>query len=476
MSTPSSAIDIGLLGAFLAINLIIGIRAGRKATDFREYAIGNKDFSTATLTATIIATRIGGGFLFYSLAHVYTGGLQFIIVVIAGGALCLVFIGQVVVTRMGEFLEKLSVGEVMGELYSQTVQVATGISGTLGRVGKLAIELKVIGEMLALIWGLQRAEAIAAAAAIVIIYSTFGGVRAVTVTDMFQFVTFLIFIPVLAFIIWHNLDDSEPVINVLVSSSLFNLQETIGWNYQSLSSIGLMLYFLIPNMSPSTFQRIAMARDTKQARQSFVYAGGIRFMIGVLVAWVAILLLADNSDLDSKNLVNYLINRYSYTGLKAFVAIGIISMAMSTADSDLNASSVLIVNDIIKPLSPSFGRSIMAVRWISLGLGVLALSLALREGDILSLMLLAASFYMPIVTVPLLLAIFGFRSSPKSCIMGMLAGLITVMAWRQFLAHTGINSVPPGMLANLVGLMGTHYLLGEEGGWKASDKGRALAD
>ena len=45
--------------AFLAINLLIGLRAGRKVKSLRDFSIGNKDFSTGTLAATIVATGIG---------------------------------------------------------------------------------------------------------------------------------------------------------------------------------------------------------------------------------------------------------------------------------------------------------------------------------------------------------------------------------------------------------------------------------
>jgi len=85
----------------------------------------------------------------------------------------------------------------------------------------------------------------------------------------------------------------------------------------------------------------------------------------------------------------------------------------------------------------------------------------------LEILLLSVSFQMPIVTVPLLLAIFGFRSTTRSVLLGMGAGFVTVLLWRNvpFIANTGINSVIPGMLANLVFFMGSHYLLRQPGGW-----------
>ena len=156
--------------------------------------------------------------------------------------------------------------------------------------------------------------------------------------------------------------------------------------------------------------------------------------------------------------------------MRGFIVAGIIALAMSTADSKLKASSVLIVNDLVKPVFPAFEVSVLAARICAVGLGVLSLMLALSfEGDILGILLRSSSFYMPVVTVPLLMAIFGFKSSPRAALIGMLAGSLVVSGWDFLFAHWGIQSLIPGMLANLVFLVGTHYLLGEEGGWERTE-------
>jgi signal transduction histidine kinase len=80
-------------------------------------------------------------------------------------------------------------------------------------------------------------------------------------------------------------------------------------------------------------------------------------------------------------------------------------------------------------------------------------------------MIMTSSLYMPIVTVPFIMAIFGFRSSGKSVILGMVAGLSTVLVWDYVLKIKIANSIPFAMLSNLVMLMGSHYLLKQHGGW-----------
>ncbi|XWN35482.1 MAG: hypothetical protein ROO73_01705 [Roseivirga sp.] len=208
MSTSSNAIDIGLLGAFLFATLILGIQAGRRVASFRIFAVGDKDFSTATLSATIVSTWISGGFFLYTLSHVYTKGLHFVIS-IAGTILCLLIIGRMIAARMGEFMNNLSVAEAMGDMYGPLVRIITAVTGILGRVGYLAVQFQVIGKMLNFMLALEGPTAIIIAAGIVIFYSAFGGVRSVTITDILQFLTFNIFIPVLVLIIWSKLEDSR---------------------------------------------------------------------------------------------------------------------------------------------------------------------------------------------------------------------------------------------------------------------------
>lgn len=142
-------IDTAILAAFLAINLLVGLGYGARVRSLREYAIGSKNFSTATITATLVATWFGGGSLVYGLEQTYTRGLYYILALI-GAPTGLLLTGRVVGVRMHEFLNNLSVAEVMRDLYGKAVQVIAAISGILGSVGGIAIQFKVTAKMIAI--------------------------------------------------------------------------------------------------------------------------------------------------------------------------------------------------------------------------------------------------------------------------------------------------------------------------------------
>lgn len=474
MSSNAHPIDIAIFVVFLIVTLVVGLSHGRQAKTIRDYALGGKNFSTATLIATILATYFGGGSFYYGLANTYSQGLSFYISLL-GAPLCLLLTGQVLAVRMGNFLNNLSVAEAMGEMYGKKIRSISAISGIAGQIGYVAIQFQVIARVLSLFFGKEDESLTVLASAIVILYSTMGGIRAVTFTDVIQFFTFGTFLPMLALIVWRNFQDPYQIAVTLAQNPKFHFKEVVGWNTSFASAIALMLFYIMQGITPPIFQRISMARNSKQAQKAFTYSAFIAFLIISCIAWVGVLLLADNPNLEPGKLVNYLIEKYTYVGFKGLLAIGLVALAMSTADSYINSCAVLFANDLAVPLGWGNSQSTIITRLSAFVVGTLALLLTLYEKNLLSLLLLTSSFYLPIVGMPLLLAVLGFRSSKRAVLIGMAAGFTTVILWRNFMAHTGIDGVMPATLASALFLLGSHYLLGEPGGWQPVDPDSPLA-
>lgn len=82
---------------------------------------------------------------------------------------------------------KTTIAEAMGSLYGNEVRVITAIAGTIGAVGSIAVQFKAFGSITAYFTGISPTESILIAGAIVTLYSALGGIRAVTTTDILQF-------------------------------------------------------------------------------------------------------------------------------------------------------------------------------------------------------------------------------------------------------------------------------------------------
>jgi len=69
-------IDTAVFIVFLTLNLVVGLYYGRGVKNIKDYSLGNRNFSTGALVSTIVATWIGGDYLFITIAEVYTTGLH----------------------------------------------------------------------------------------------------------------------------------------------------------------------------------------------------------------------------------------------------------------------------------------------------------------------------------------------------------------------------------------------------------------
>ena len=452
---------------FLAANFIFGRWTSRGVNTLRGYAIGDKNFSTATLVATIVATWVSGGFFFTIVSETYANGAIYMTLLL-GEFLGLIFIGSLLAPRMGEFLGKLSIAEAMGGLFGREVRVITAVAGFVGVAGTIAVQLKASGLIFEYALGIKPFYGIVFSGTIITLYSSLGGIKSVTLTDVIQFATFSMVIPLIAYFLLGNVDNHQVILDTLNTSPVFNYKTVFSFsNPEIYLYITLFIWCMIPTFKPPYFQRIAMAKNTAQAGRSFKIAGFICLFLSAIVCWVGILMLSSHPNMEKEEIFKIIITNSAWiVGFKGIILIGIMAMVMSTIDSYINSTSVLIVHDLRKALNLSaFKNELFATRIGAMLIGLLAILFAMREGGLLNLSIWANMFYMPIVDVPFILAILGFRSSTRAVISGMVSGFLTAITWEKFFKIHDIPGLIPGIFANLIVYFAVHYIFKQSGGW-----------
>lgn len=138
-------IEIILFAAFLIINFVLGLYFSKGVTTIKEYAVGNRNFSTATIVATLVATWITGEFFFGDIVENYNNGMYMMWAGVIGSLLALLSIGIFFAPRLAEFLGSLSIAEAMGGLFGKNVRMLTAISGIIASSGMVAVQFKVAG-------------------------------------------------------------------------------------------------------------------------------------------------------------------------------------------------------------------------------------------------------------------------------------------------------------------------------------------
>ncbi|MGI2257183.1 sodium:solute symporter family transporter [Candidatus Cardinium hertigii] len=460
---------IVIVGAFLFLTLVVGIYFSRKKTTFREYAVGNKQFSTSTLVATVLATAFGGGGLIRTVECVYDLGLYWVFFILLG--VVDFWIMSKLVLRMGPFMQHLSMAETIGSIYGKYPRIMAALIGICNSICTITMQIIVISSSISICLTSIDPNVITIFSTLLLIfYSMFGGVRAVTYTDVLQFLTFSIIIPLLAWFMFVNIyNPVSEIVTILQSHTKFHFSKLFCFNTRLMDMLLLILSCMVPYIGPGIIQRVYMSSGPMQAQKVFAYTTFFSFIIRSFIILIGVFVFVSTSDLAKESVWGHIITHISPI-FKAFLSISLLAMAMSTADSYLNACSIMVSHDIVKGIVSNEKEipdlcKIKVARLTTLVVGLLAMLIALKSRDLLQLMLWSLYSIVPILSAPFILAIFGFRGTSCTAFIGMTTGILSILTWNKWVkSTTDIDGAFIAMLANGLAMMTAHYLLKQPDG------------
>ena len=474
---------------FLLFTLGVGLYYSGKITTLREYAIGHKQFATPTLVATVLATSFGGGGLIRTVEQVHGLGLYWAIIVLFD-VFCVWLISPLAL-RMAPFMQHLSIAETMGAVYGKLPRIITALASIGTSIASLAIQINVMTLAMSICLESVNPRMITIFATLALIfYSTSGGIRAVTFTDVLQFVTFAVVIPLLA---WYMLKaihiPMDQIIPFLQDQDKFQFSSLFRLDTQCIRMLALMLACAATFIDPPVMQRLYMCSGPIQANKVFFYSGIFFLCVQLTIVSVALFVFVEGPDLAKTAVWPYIIAQIPPV-FQGMISISLLAMTMSTADSKLNSCAVMVSHDLLPTIQKmqlphllgSIGhvfakiiphsKPLRLARCTSLVVGLSAMMLAFYCTDLLQLLLLAMALSVPIIPAPFILAIFGFRGSARTAIMGMVAGVLSIWAWNRWVEpRTDIDGSFVSMMVNGLVMMAAHYLLPQppDRGWIAPD-------
>jgi len=92
-------------------------------------------------------------------------------------------------------------GDLVGHFYSPTSKLIAGCLGILTTFCIATMELSMLGEVGPTLLGWPRDKTIVLGGVGLALYTAHGGIKSVTVTDVFQFLVLLVGIPILAVVV-----------------------------------------------------------------------------------------------------------------------------------------------------------------------------------------------------------------------------------------------------------------------------------
>lgn len=445
-------LDYIIFWSYLGIILGAGLWAGRSVKNLKDYAIGGKSYSAFFVFATLSSSFIGGGFTTGLAEKTYTLGI-FYVVALWGFSLKEILVAKYIAPRMQPFSSMYSVGEIMGSIYGGNVRIMTGIAGALVCAGIAGAQFSAFGYIVHIFMDIPPVTGLLIGALIVMSYSTFGGMKSVVTNDTIHFCVLIIALPlVLIFGIYH--------VGGVDALFAYTPATAFTWSIASvltLSSAALSLFFG-ETLVPPYMQRLLIGKSIEDTVRGTLWSGLLSIPFFVLIGVIGIVAFSITSDLAPNLALPFVIQTVMPVGLKGFAIAGMMAVIMSSADSFLNAASVSIVHDVLKPLQKGKKKKIFTqeaeIQWTrvaTLCVGIGGVIFSIKQTSALDVLLMAYNFWTPVILVPLISGLFGYKAPVQAFWVGSSAGIVSTILWNSYVeSSVQVEGALIGILANFL--------------------------
>lgn len=427
-------IDILVFAIYMIVVLAIGFYYYRKNKSASDYYVGGNSMSSWHVGLSVVATDVGGGF------SIGLGGLGFVMGLSGSWMLFTGLIGAWLsavllipkVIKDGHQFNLLTFPELLKRNYGKKVAIVAGVISFIGYLGFTSSQL-LAGAKLAVgtFPELSLTQALILMGGIVMLYTVFGGIKAVIYTDTFQWIILmvgLIFIGIP--VAYTALGGYETIINAL-PDKFFSLTN-VSWVELANWSITIIPIWFV---GMTLYQRIYACRDEKTAKKAWYIAGVFEYplmaFMGVLLGLMGRIaaeqgLFASEGFLSAAGMdpeigLPMLLKTVLPVGLMGLMLSAYFSAIMSTADSCLLAASGNFTTDILG-MNDKNPKTIKISQIITLVIGVLSMLIATAMTSVLDLMLSSYAFMVSGLLVPVLGMLYSKNKKPLAALLAMLFG------------------------------------------------------
>lgn len=463
----------------LAVGVYFFIKSKNKGE--KEYFLGGRDMGglvaafsagASDMSAWVLMGLPGSIFL-YGLGQVWIS-----IGLLIGTVCAWLFVAPKLRRYAIKAKDSITIPEFLANRFNTknpTLRISCAVIFVIAYCIYTASSLAACGDLFNLVLGIDKTLAMIIATAVIAIYTLLGGFKAVCWTDFFQGMIMLAAFMIVPIVAMFMLNATGPLGNVTTPDNYYSLLSSGSWDWASISNIltGLgwgLGYFGMPHI----LVRYMSIRSEKEMKKSQII-GIVWIVIILTMATVVGLLghsfLGDSLAPENKNLVFVNMVR-SIFGYGAIALIGglllsaIIAAAMSTADSQLLASSSAFASDIYKTTirkKASDKEMLWVGRFAVAFVVIVALFIALfGSSDIMSLVSAAWSIFGAALGPVIILALFWRRLNYKGAVSGIITGFVVSIAWMvccnleyyisasSLIYNTGLYEIVPGFVAGLI--------------------------
>ncbi len=441
---------------YLLLNVAIGYWASTWVKSSQDFALAGKRLGLSLATTSVFATWFGAETLLGSSSKFLEKGILGVIEDPFGASLCLMLIGAFFARplyrlNLWTFNDYFRIRfGVLAERISAWLIIPSYFGWVAGQLVALAVILNVL-------MGVPIVYGVVGCTLVVVFYTYFGGMWAVSITDFAQTICIVVGLVVVCAILLLEVGGFEIMI-AKTPENFFKFYPdftvvSVGQYMASLMVIGLGS---IPQQD--MFQRVMSAKNERIAVTASYIGAGLYLSVALLPLVIALAsktlypeLFAQQKDAQLFLPMVIITQMPEWVQILFFGAL--LSAILSTASGAMLAPATVCSENILKPFFPNLNdkQHLQLLRVCVLIVGLFAMTLGLLNKNIHDLVSMSSAISLVTLFMPLVLGLFGKWLNENGAIGSMLFGMII---W--IIAKTlEVNEVIPEGFPILFGLLGS---------------------
>ena len=442
---------------YLMISVAIGLYAARLVHNSSDYTNAGRSLPLYIVIATVFATWFGSETVLGIPAKFANEGLRGVIEDPFGASLCLIFVGLFLARKLYR-MNLLTIGDYYRFRYNKVVEIIVSLCIVISYLGWVSAQITALGLVFNVLsqGTISLAMGMVIGATIVLIYTLFGGMWSVALTDFFQMTIIVIGLLYIAYLVADMAGGAGVVIEHASQEGrlIFFPQPTTA---EVLAFIGAGVTIMFGSMpQQDVFQRVMSARSENISVIGAVAGGSLYFVfafVPMFLAYAAQLIdpamFASLINHDAQMILPTLV--LSHTPILAQILFfgALLSAIMSTASGTLLAPSITLTENIIREFVPMNDTQLLfTTRVVVIIFTVIVTTFALLSQGMPIYEMVGNAYKVPLVGafIPLVMGLYWRRATTQGALVSVVGGLSSWLLMEFF----GAESIWPPQLVGLL--------------------------
>lgn len=456
---------------YMAATVAVGLYASRRVHDAKDFMVAGRSLPLYMNFACVFATWFGAETVLSVSATFAHKGLGFVSGDPFGASMCLILVAFFF-ARTFYRLELLTIGDYYHLRYGKFVEIITSLGIASSYLGWTSAQLSALGLVTSVLFpGLSLNQAIIIGAVIVTIYTLFGGMWSIALTDVIQTAAIVIGLIIVAMLLGAKAGGFD----VVLAAAQREGKLTLFPHITAAAWMGFIGEFITMSLGSipqqDVFQRVTSAKNERTAFIGTLGGGLFYFgfaFVPMFIAYASTVVdpaytahfQAEDTREVQKILPTLVLNDTPIWCQVLFFG-AVLSAILSTASGTLLAPASVLTENVLQPFTKHFSdtKKIWLVRTVLILVAIVSTTISVNSKSTMYQMVESGySVTLVVAFVPLVCGIYWKHATTQGAVFSILLALPTWIGMSFFHDEESLQlwrCVPPqlyGLVASFLGM------------------------